>query len=70
MIKLQPIYETLAFKDISDETYFSSEYCEYVSNSKLSLINPDQGGSVEKFKEGFKASSDSLILGKRIFNFS
>lgn len=66
MIKLQPIYETLAFKDISDETYFSSEYCEYVSNSKLSLINPDQGGSVEKFKEGFKASSDSLILGSAV----
>lgn len=66
MIKLEPLYETLAFRDMSDEEYFSSEYCEYVSNSKLSLINPDQGGSFEKFEEGFKASSDSLLLGSAV----
>lgn len=66
MIKLQPLYKTLEFKDISDEAYFSSKYSDYISNSKLALINPDQGGNVEKFKAGFNASSDSLILGSAI----
>ena len=66
MIKLEPLYETLEYKDISDEIYYSSKYSEYVSNSKLALINPDQGGSVEKFKAGFNANSDSLILGSAV----
>lgn len=67
MIKLEPLYETLAFRDISDEVYFSNEYREYISNSKLGLINPDQGGSVEKYKQGFgKSSTDSLILGSAV----
>lgn len=65
MIILEPIYDTLEFKDISDEIYFT-EYSDYISNSRLSLINPDQGGSVEKYKAGFKMSSDSLVLGSAI----
>ena len=34
---------------MDDKTYFSKEYSDYISNSKLGLIDPDRGGSLEKF---------------------
>ena len=48
MIIVRPIIDSLDVLDISDESYFN-EYKDYISNSRLSLINPDQGGSVEKY---------------------
>ena len=38
---------------MSDEEYFSSKYTNYISNSRLKLINPNQNGSPSKYKEGF-----------------
>lgn len=53
-IKITPLLDTLQLEKISDETYFSKKYSNYISNSRLGLINSEQGGSPEKFFQGFK----------------
>ena len=63
-IKIKPLIETLKLEDISDEIYFSKKYSNYISNSRLGLINPSQDGSPEKFFNGVDdAFSDSLVFG-------
>lgn len=52
---------------MDDATYFGPDYKDYVSNSKLALLNPSQGGSPQKFYEGFKStSSTAFALGSAI----
>lgn len=52
---------------MTDAEYFSKEYKGYVSNSRLGLINPQEGGSPEKYEAGFdNAYSDSFELGSAI----
>lgn len=66
-IKIEPIIESLRLENISDEEYFSKRFSNYISNSRLGLINPKQDGSPEKFFNGsFNACSDSLILGSAL----
>ena len=65
MIKVYPLLETLKVLNISDEEYFN-DYKDYISNSRLSLINPEQGGSVEKYLAKEKISSGSLLLGSAV----
>lgn len=68
-IKLKPLLNTLKLEDIDDSVYFSKRYSGYVSNSRLSLINPKQGGTPEKYFEGLsnnKIYSDSLIFGSAV----
>ena len=43
-IKITPLIETIEYLDISDEEYFGDAYSDYISNSRLKLINPEQGG--------------------------
>lgn len=63
-IKLKPIIDSLKLEDISDQEYFSEKYSDYVSNSRLTYINPDQEGSPEKyFNERPSLYLDSLVLG-------
>ena len=63
-IHIKPLLETLRFEDIDDETYFSEKYSGYVSNSRLSRINPDQDGSPEKFFNGtLGLYTDSIAFG-------
>lgn len=65
--KLILLPESIKLSDVPDDIYFSNEYSSYISNSKLGLINPKQGGSAEKYKEGFKNSfNDSFVLGSAI----
>jgi len=67
MIKIIPLIETLRLEKIDDQEYFSEKYSGYISNSRLSLINPTQGGSPEKFFEGkFNIYSDSLNVGSAV----
>lgn len=61
-----PLIDTLEFKEITDEEYFSSDYKGYISNSRLSLINPDQGGSPEKYLANEHKTSSSLSLGSAV----
>lgn len=70
-IELTPLIDTLRLEKIDDETYFSKKYSNYISNSRLSLIDPSKGGSPEQFFSGFKPLySDSLILGSMVHELS
>lgn len=69
MFKIEPIIESIKFLDISDEVYFGEQYRDYISNSRLKLINPDEGGSPQKYNEGFSkhgSFSDSLYFGSAV----
>jgi hypothetical protein len=48
-IKLKPDLTTVCRKKISDKEYFSEEYKDYISNSRLGLINPEQNGSPNQY---------------------
>lgn len=67
-IKLNPLLDTLRLEKISDQIYFSEKYSGYVSNSRLGLINPRQGGSPDQFFEGFRDSgfSPAFQLGSAV----
>lgn len=66
-IKITPLIDTLLFSKISDEEYFSERFSNYISNSRLGLINPNQDGSPEKFFAGFKPIySSSLDVGSAV----
>lgn len=66
-IKITPLIDTLRLQKISDEVYFSERYSNYISNSRLSLINPDQDNDPQAFFEGLSKHSkysDALIFGR------
>ena len=67
-IKLEPLLDTLRMEKIDDLIYFTSPvYKNRISNSRLGLLNPNQGGSPEKFFGGFTQSfNPSFALGKII----
>ena len=66
-MEIIPDIESLKLINIDDDTYFSSEYSKYVSNSRLSKINPEQGGSEELFFKNEKLEfTDSLFFGSAI----
>ena len=48
-IKIIPLIDTLQLLQIDDKDYFK---IDYISNSKLKLINPLEDGSPEKYKNG------------------
>ena len=65
-INFTPLLDTLRLEKIDDATYFSEQYSNYISNSRLTLLslhpkNPD------KFFEGLKVDGNyslSLSLGR------
>lgn len=65
---MTPLLDTLQLLDISDEEYFGTGYRNYISNSRLKLMNPDQGGSPQLYHEGLGASSttESLLRGSAV----
>lgn len=61
--------DTLRLQKIDDEEYFSVKYSNYISNSRLSLINPKQDNDPEAFFEGLgkhSKYSDALIFGSAV----
>ena len=59
--------ETIKLIKITDAEYFSAEYKEYISNSKLGLADPNNDGSREKYESGFSSDySASFELGSAI----
>ena len=67
MCEIEIVEGSIQLLKMDDTEYFSEKYSEYVSNSKLSLLNPDEGGSPEKFLTGFKqAYSESFELGSAV----
>lgn len=68
-VKLIPLLDTIQLIEMSDEEYFSDKWAGYISNSKLALINPDQDGSPQIYKEGLSKRpkySDSLVFGSAV----
>lgn len=66
-IKLIPLSDTIYRDDISDEVYFSKKYKDYISNSRLKLINPSQQGSPKTYLRGFDGNStQSLLIGNGV----
>ena len=66
-IKISPIYESVHREKMSDERYFSDEFSDYISNSRLKLINPKDGGSPSKYKAGFTGEfTNSLAIGSAV----
>lgn len=63
-IKITPLLDTLKLIDIDDEEYFK---LDYISNSKLKYINPEQEGTPAKYFGGMpKLYSDSLYFGSAV----
>lgn len=68
-IKITPLLDTLYLEKISDEEYFSERYSNYISNSRLGLINPNQDNDPKAFFEGLSKHnkySDALIFGSAV----
>lgn len=69
MVEIQIDIDTIQLLKMDDSTYFSEKYKDYISNSKLSLINPEEGGSFDKFENGFDSKySASYELGSAVHN--
>ena len=66
-VTIEIIPETIQLIKMSDEEYFSSKYEDYISNSRLGLVNPDKEGSIEKYLSGIKSGySESFELGSAV----
>jgi hypothetical protein len=66
-VKLKPILSSVKRLDISDEVYFGPQYKQYISNSRLKLIDPSCAGSPSAYKAGFTGkTTGSLSLGSNI----
>ena len=64
--KIEFVPESIERKIISDEEYFT-QYPDYISNSQLKLINPAEGGSIDKFFNKEPSEFDgSLEFGSAI----
>lgn len=61
-----PILSSLRRVDMSDDEYFSKTYRDYVSNSRLKNINPEEGGSPALYKNPPHITSQSLCLGSAV----
>jgi hypothetical protein len=67
MDKIEIVEGSIQLLKMDDTEYFSEKYSNYVSNSKLGLLNPEEGGSPEKFLSGFKSAySESFELGSAV----
>lgn len=68
-IKITPLLDTLRLEDIDDSIYFSAQYSGYISNSRMGLINPAQGGDPKTYFEGLTKHnkySGSLAFGSAV----
>lgn len=68
-IGITPLIDTLKLQKIDDAEYFSKKYNGYISNSRLSLLNPEQDNDPKAFFEGLSKHnkySDALIFGSAV----
>lgn len=64
MSEITILLDTLRLEKMTDAEYFASKG---ISNSRLSLINPDEDGSFEKYEVGITSEySESFALGSAI----
>ena len=68
-IKITPLLDTLRLENISDASYFGEHYSDYISNSRMGLINPAQGGTPEAYFQGLSKNAKfttSLAFGSAV----
>lgn len=68
-ITITPLLDTLRLQKIDDAVYFSEKYSDYISNSRLGLLNSKNGGSCQKFLDGLAANNQfnqSFQLGSAV----
>lgn len=66
-IHLSPDLDSVFCSKITDKEYFSNKYRDYISNSRLKLINLEQGGSPSLYKKGLiEETNQSLTLGSSV----
>lgn len=66
-IKIIPLIDTLRLQKIDDVEYFSDKFSGYISNSRLSKIDPNNGGSPEEFFGKMKSFyTSSLQIGSAV----
>ncbi len=66
-IEITPVTESIVHTKIPDELYFGEAYADYISNSRLRYINPQQKGSPKLYLEGNKSLDTNYInLGSAI----
>lgn len=63
--KIIPDLKSIRNEEIDDATYFSKAYGKYISNSRLSNINPKRGGNPEQFRNPPHISTNSLNIGRK-----
>lgn len=64
---ITPIKGSVRKEEINDEIYFSKAYSNYISNSRLKLINPIEEGSPIAYREKkFTAKTQALSLGSAV----
>lgn len=64
-LKIVPVLDSIKRMDISDEIYFS-KYRDYISNSRLKNIDPNDGGSPEQYKNPPHITTSSLNIGSAV----
>ena len=66
-VKIKPLLNTIQRLKISDEEYFSKKYRNYISNSRLKKINPNEDGCPSLYHGGLSnETTNSLILGSAV----
>lgn len=68
-IKITPLLDTLRLENISDDSYFGEQYSDFISNSRMGLINPAQGGTPQAYFEGLSKNAKfttSLAFGSAV----
>lgn len=63
--KVELLKDSIEKKEMSDLEYFSN-YVDYISNSRLKLINPLENGSPIRYLENESVTTPSLIFGSCI----
>lgn len=61
-----PVLDSIRNIVMDDETYFSSKYSKYISNSRLKNINPEEGGSPQQFMNPPHLTTSSLNIGSAV----
>jgi len=72
-IKITPLMDTLRLENISDASYFGEQYSDFISNSRMGLINPAQGGTPEAYFQGLSKNAKfttSLAFGTAVHELS
>lgn len=65
-LKIIPLLDSIKRLDISDDEYFSSKYCDYISNSRLKYIDPKENGSAYLYQHFPRIDTQSLRVGSAI----